>query len=411
MSEVFDLDLDLVCHLIVPESVAVLVAEKMDAALVADEDCRRVYEWQMGHVQEHGKPATRAVLADEFSGLDDVFGEPESVIDDLLDRLRSRYIRVEGEKTLKELARDVKRDPLSAVHRLATEGRRLRDITAPRGDVFQTGDHERAMKVYHEEVARGLGPTFGLKDLDQTFGGQRKLSFVVAPPKTGKSWFAVNDVYEGIRDGLHPYLYALELDAVETDWRLKCLASNTPFWKFMLQRLEPNDLEHLAAAAELLDESGRYTISAPPPGKRDPHYLVDNARNAGADLIIVDQLQYVETPSGRTVGAKNDTGDYWEVCNIFKDASKEIPILVVHQFNRETRFADEMPDIKLIKGSAAIEETGTLVLGMWANKEMHQAGIVEVAALAARNFSTKSWEVKMELNRGCEFRVLGETEE
>lgn len=409
--EVLDYDIDLVCHLAVPESVEVLVAEKLDPELIVDEDCRAVYEWQMQHVRDQGQPASLAVLVDEFNGLEDVIDEPEAAIEDLLDRMRARYVRAQGGKKLKKWAGDVKRDPLATVQEMATEARRLLEVTASRGDVYQTGDHERAMRVYDEEVTRGPGPTFGFKELDEAFGGHRKLSFLVAPPKTGKSWLAINNVYEMLRQGQRPYLYALELDAVETDWRLKCLASNTPFWKFMKQRLDRDDKEHLAAAAEILDESGFYTIAAPPPGKRDAHYLVETAMNDGADLIIIDQLQYVETESGRTVGGKNDTGDYWDICNVLKDAAKKIPILVVHQFNRETRFADEMPDVKLIKGSAAIEETGTLVLGMWANKEMHQSGVVEVASLASRNFANVSWEIKMEMNRGCEFGMIGESED
>lgn len=411
MSEVIDLDLELVYHLADPEAVAVLLDQKLSPELVVDDRCREVYEWQVEHVHEHGQPATQLVLEDEFPWLRDDFYDPETAIDDLLDRIRSRYVRNMAGPALVRIATKVKTDPLAAIHDLSTVARELKELATSRDETFGTGDHERSMRVYEETMTQGPGPTLGFPELDVAYNGIRALVFLVAPPKTGKSWIGINSAYEQIMQGKRPYLDSLEMPAVETDWRLKCRAANVPFWKFIKGKLSHEDLDLLAAAASILDESGAYEIAKPAPGKRDANHLVDAAMNWGADSLIVDQLQYVETPGGRSIGTKNETGDYWEACNTFKDNSDHLPMLIIHQFNRSVMNADAMPEIQQIKGSSAIEETGTLILGAWANKEMKKSGMIELGSMAARNFSDSAWEIRLELNRGCDFSVVGEVED
>lgn len=95
-----------------------------------------------------------------------------------------------------------------------------------------------------------------------------------------------------------------------------------------------------------------------------------------------------------------------------RDYSDQIPIFVVHQFNRSAmQNKGELPEMQQIKGSAAIEETGTLLLALHATKEQRKSNIVQIGTLASRNFEYKSWHLGVSLSHDCSIDMIGEVEE
>lgn len=401
-----DLDWDLILHLGNEESVGVLRAERLSTEVLEDELAVAVYEWQLSHIRQHGAPATATVLEDEFPDI--TFEDPQTAIGDLIQRLRDRYLRNEGRKSLKAIAKLSGEDPSAVASEMLRVGKSLTDITSARGDHFGTGDYDRAKEVYDKKVLRGPGPTLGFKELNEHFNGIQGLTFLMAPPKTYKSWFAVNGVIEDVIGGNHPYLYALELPAEDTTWRTYCMAANVPYWKYERGALDQRDMQRINEASKGLDSCGVYNIEKPPPGERGAHILVERAMAANASCIYIDQLQYVESEKGKNLGTLNDTGAYWDVLSTLRDYSDDIPIFIVHQFNRSVMSAKEMPEMQQAKGSAAIEETAHLALGLWANKEMRANNIVEVGTLASRSYSYKSWNLEVSLTKGTSLEMLGE---
>ena len=401
-----DLDWDLIQHLANEESIATLRAERLSKEVLEDDLALAVYEWQLDHIRKHGSPATATVLEDEFPDVS--FEEPQAAIGDLIQRLRDRYLRNEGRKALKQMAKLAGSDPRAVASEMLRVGKSLTDITSARGDHFGTGDYDRAKDVYDKKVLRGPGPTLGFQELNDHFNGIQGLTFLMAPPKTYKSWFAVNGVLEETIGGGHPYLYSLELPAEDTAWRAFCMAANVPFWKYEKGALDTRDMQRINEASKGLDSCGVYNIEKPPPGDRGAHLLVERALAANATSIYIDQLQYVESDKGKNLGTLNDTGAYWDVLSTLRDYSDEIPIFIVHQFNRSVMSAKEMPEMQQAKGSAAIEETAHLALGLWANKEMRANNIVEVGTLASRSYSYKSWHLGISLSKGCALEMEGE---
>ena len=408
-----DLDTDLLWHLADPDSVRHLIGEHVTSELVEDEYVARVLDWQLAHFREHGRPATASVLEHEFE--DANIEEPETVIDDLVERLRERYLRNNGREVLVDLKNQYKEDPGGLAVAVAREGRRLLELTAKRGNEYGTGDSDLVMSLYDQRKLRGRGPSFGFEEIDDHFWGYEGLSFTIGPPKRYKSWIGgVKPVIENVRQGKCVYLYSLELPAEESNMRVLCLAANIPFWKYLRGAFDHTDLKTLRAAAEELDGLGTYCVSKPPPGQRDIETMVGRAADNGADLVIVDQLQYVEVDRGNRGNVALGEGDhtwYWQALNKARDLSDEIPISFMHQFNRTVMFAEEMPEMQQAKGAAAIEETATLALGLWANKDMRQSNIVEYGTLASRNYGYPSWAVGVELSKGCSFEILGRSDE
>lgn len=403
-----DLDLEIAYHMAKPDSVSVIQGEKVRVDVIEDETSAAIFEWQMEHIRQHGKIASQNVLEDEFNI---IFEEPETAIRDLISRLRQRYVRNKGREVARDLAKLVNDDPLTVGKEMMRQGRLLADLTTKRGEVYRSTDIFRAMEGYNARILKGRGPSLGFKELDEHFHGIQGVTFVLAPPKTYKSWFTTNGVLENTLQGGLPYLYTLELPAEESDWRLRCMAANVPYWKYQKGCLTPEDLKTIENASEAMTNHGEYHVEKPPPGERTVARMVERALNAGATAIFFDQLQYMENRKGVNIGAANNTGDYWEVCNDLRDYSDEIPIFVVHQFNRSVMNAKEMPEPQQAKGSAAIEEVATLALGLWANKEMRANNTVQLGTLASRNYNYATWELGIQLSYKCEIEMIGEVED
>jgi hypothetical protein len=405
MPEVYALDLDeeLLSHLADPESVDYLWDEEVQTALIEDEFVADVFNWQMAHNRRHEKPATASVLAEEFD-LD--LAEPETAIGDLVDRLRDRYIKNNSRKYMERITVAYKEDPSSVAKALIDNGRELQGLVGRKGEVFGTGDYDRAMREYDKMVLRGPGPSFGFKEIDSHFHSMKGVTFLIAPPKTYKSWMGVNALVENVEGGKHMDLPSLELPAAETDMRVRCMAAGVPYWRYLRGSLQPGDREALREASEFLDDLGTYRISKPEPGHRTIEEMVERAGDAGADGIIIDQLQYVETQNGKQLGGC-DPREYWQPLNAARDLSDHMPIMFIHQFNRSVMNADRMPEMQQAKGAAAIEEVATLALGIWANKDMRRSNIIELGTLASRNYTYEAWEIGVELGRSCNFELIG----
>lgn len=399
-----DLDEELISHLAIPESWQTIWDEEIGEELIEDEFAAEVFRWQLAHVREHGKPASASVLADEFD-LD--FEDPLTAAGDMIERLRDRYMRNNARRYMERISDAYKEDPAKVIEVLPQVSRELQDVVGKRGEMYGTGDFLRAMHRYDERVLRGPGPSFGFAEIDEHFHSMHGLNFGIAAPKTGKSWiFGANAVVENVKNGKFIYLYSLELPADETDMRIRCLAAGVPYWKYIKNRLSHEEREILAEASEMLDDLGIYKVVKPAQGHRSFEEMVERAGDAGAQGVIIDQLQYIETRSGKQLGGA-DPREYWQPLNQARDMSDHMPIMCIHQFNRSVMNADRMPEMQQAKGAAAIEETATLALGLWANKDMKRSNLVEMGTLASRNFSYEAWEIGIELSRGCDFELLG----
>lgn len=405
-----DLDYDLILHLADPESVKALRAERMSPEVIEDEQAKEIYKWQMNHLRTHGDPATASVLEDEFQDIE--ISQPLTKIGDLIQRLRQRYVKNASRQAIREMVDLSSKEPLAVAAEMLRVGRTLTEISSERGAQFGTGDIDRAQEIYNAKLLRGPGPTLGFEELDRHFNGIQGITVGLAPPKTMKSWiFGVNATIAGIEQGKHPHIYSLELPAEDTHWRILCMAANVPYWKYEKGAMDPRDLKLINEASTMLDECGTYTVEKPPPGERSAQVLVERAVASGADYVIIDQLQYVENEKGTNLGALNDTGYYWQAMSMLRDYSDDIPIFVIHQFNRSVMNSKEMPEMQQAKGSAAIEETAHLALGLWMNKEMRKNSVVEIGTLASRSYGYKNWHVGFELSKGCAFDMIGEVQD
>ncbi|CAM6003651.1 unnamed protein product [Sphagnum balticum] len=384
----------------------VLIIDEVQAGIT---QAQEVFDWQKNHVRQHKQPATIPVLEHQFENLH--IEEPQTTVGDLVERLKDQYVKNQQRKRITELVQLQKNNPLAVPDFLVRSGRELKTVLQKRGEVFGVGDFERVKKLYEQQVLRGPGPSLGWKELDDYFYGIRGLNGVIGAPKTGKSWVLMKMFLNNIIEGRNTELYSLELPADESKMRLLCVAANIPFWKYIYNKLDEEDWKRFNLASEILESSAKFNIRKPPAGKRTIDELVNQSGDAGAELILIDQLQYVEAGTeGINLGSYNNTGMYWNVLNKARDYTDDIPILYAHQFNRSAINSDSMPSMEMAKGSSAIEETATLALGLWANKDMARLGQLEIGVLCARNHGYASWEIQIERKYGCDFHITRRTD-
>lgn len=406
--EVFQIDLDeeLLSHLAIPDSISIFRDEEVNAELIEDPFVQDVFDWQINHIHEHHRPATASVLAEEFD-LD--LDSPLTAAGDLVGRLRERWLRNNAREKMEQIREAYTEDPAKVITVLPRVAREIVDIAGPRVESYQVGDYERAIQKYNEGLTKPPGASFGFAEIDAHFHAQRGITFLIGAPKTGKSWISVQCAANNVILDHKVELASLELPAHDTDMRIRCLAADVPYWKFIRQRLSPEDKAKLKDASDLLDEMGHYRVTKPPPGQRSIEEMWNRAYDNGAKLLIIDQLQYVETRNGTPLGSGKPQ-DFWQPLNAARDMSDDMPIMIVHQFNRSVMNADKMPEMQQAKGASAIEETATLALGLWANKDMKRSGVLEIGTLASRNFGYEAWEIEIEMNKGCSFDLVGRVE-
>ena len=404
-----DLDEEVLAHLPRLESWNIFQGEGFSGDLIEDPEVRRVFDWQTRHLRDHHCLATVTVLADEFD-LD--FRNPDTAPGDLLDRLRERYMNNQGRKALRHIVEDVyANDPLDVPKALIKVGRELTQLLVPHGEMYGSGDFDRTMRHYEEKATRGRGPSFGHPELDEHFHGLRGVTFWLAPPKGYKSWMMIQCAALNILEGKSVCLIPLELPAVDTNQRLYHMMANVPWWKYIHNKLTDQDKAELREAAEWADSCGVYRIWKPEHGDRNIDSMVQRARDGGADLVIIDQLQYVEGSNGLPLGELNKTGEYFGVLDRARSLSDEGPLLIAHQFHRNPGGYESMPTVDHAKGSSSIEEVATLCLGMYQNKDMKKSGQLQLGAIIARDADWPAWAMDIDLTGKCEFTISHRIEE
>jgi DnaB helicase-like protein len=411
--EIYALDLDeeLLSHLVREDSWLTLQGENFDPELINDEFVAEVYGFQRDYRREHKQLASPTVVADHFD-LD--LREPDASVGYVLDQMRLRYMRNGGREHLKRIVEETRNgDPLEVPGMLLKAGRDLSYLLSRRGEIFGTGDYERAMHRYEQKAAAGPGASFGYEEIDAVHNGMHGLNVLLGYKKSSKSWQMLMSMMLNAEQGLYPWLYSLELPADETDMRFRCLLADVPWWKYVHNALGQTDKDELRAVSELIDSMAMYKIVKPPSGSRDIHSMVNTARDAGAGIVLIDQLQYVEGVNGKSLGRGNDTGEYFGVLNDARDLSDEGPIYIAHQFGRQAAFAEEMPDVSMAKSSSAIEEVATVAMGIWSNKDMRRSGKLQMGTLISRNSAgyDEKWEIDMEMSRGCSFEICRRLED
>jgi replicative DNA helicase len=220
--------------------------------------------------------------------------------------------------------------------------------------------------IQNREAAYTGIPT-GFRDIDDMTSGLQpgNLVIIAARPGVGKSSLATN-IARNVAITRQPVaLFSLEMSRFEIGMRLLCSEARVPWDRIRSKRVGPNDWSNIVQAAELLHEAPLHIVDSGNVNIVDIRAKARRMRTGrqGLELIIVDYLQLMTSPSSRR--PDNRQQEVAEISRSLKLLAKElhVPVIALSQLNRnpEAR-ADKRPQLSDLRESGTLEQDSDVVM-------------------------------------------------
>ena len=399
------------------DEIANALKSGVRAEVFEDPQCRAVFDLIVGYWQANGTAPTRYVVDTELPGFpyaDQVDVAPSW----LIEQLRRRFARNQCQALLIEAAAEAKEDPYAALRTLyntayaATETITPGKVRSDMSDVVA----RRERYVTRTERTGGVGLPLGIAQLDEHTGGLMpgELAVIGGHPAGGKSFFLVNSAVALRRAGFTPILFTLEMSIAEMEDRVDALWSGVSFNRLSRSRLTDEELIRYRDGQDELAEAGGIHIESPEIGDRTVGALVTRARQAGADMILIDQLSHME--AGRsTRDLKEHHASIMKQLSIeISRHGQEIPCVFAAQLRRPSdNQRGGGPDAATIEmhhfaNAAEIEREVDLAIGLACTGEERRQNTKRLHILKGRRFNTRSWMCRWQLTDESRIDVMSD---
>lgn len=231
---------------------------------------------------------------------------------------------------------------------------------------------------------------------------------------THNSWLLAQSYVNALRVGLRPVMFTLEMDIPNMEDRIDCLWSGVSYQRMSNRSLDFQESARLHAAQDELAALEAAPLARPERGDRTITYMTTRARQLGADLLIVDQLSWID--ADRTYSGDSALRmKHGELISELKEeigrpSVGELPCLMAVQLNRQVMRGDNggRGEMHNLANSSMIEQTCDVVLGLWRNNEMAANHSMVLDIMGSRRCDRKSWTLAWHLNQRTEISVREE---
>jgi len=416
------------------------VERKLISRMVNSDDIRRVYDmglraevfedpyhrlmfefmtdyWLQSQMKQ---PPTWVVMENEFPSIP-LERDVEETTEWCVRWLQERFKKNRIQDLVRRAAERMDNDPDAALSLLWQESYDIRQVVAPRNtrvDMSENAQARRERYNAEKDSADLLGVTFGLEELDEHTRGLRpgELAAVAARTKVGKSWLLANAFVAAHKAGLRPMLYTLEMDIPEMEDRIDCLYSGVSYAAFTRRQLSVDDVVRLEEARRAMSQEGPALLARPERGNRTVRVMTTEARQHGADVLLVDQLSWIDAERHYT-GDRAMQMKHGELIADFKQdissaSSGKIPGFIAIQLNRQTMARDATGggrgSLENFANSDMIGQTVDIALGLWRNQDMRNSNLMGMDIMGTRRCDAKSWLLNWHLNTRTEIRIAEE---
>jgi len=254
-------------------------------------------------------------------------------------------------------------------------------------DLATQGDYEGGFQDFHTAVLEAVqmaeaahkrdgalaGVATGLKDLDQMLGGLHKsdLLILAGRPSMGKTALVTNIAYNaayshhktGGEEGAVVGFFSLEMSAEQLAARILSEQVELSSHKMRRGELAKEEFDRLVIISQelyriplFIDDTPALTVSA----LRTRARRLKRQHNLG--LIVVDYLQLLSPPPGKSDGRVNEVS---EITRGLKTLAKElnIPVIALSQLSRAVEQREPpRPQLSDLRESGSIEQDADVVM-------------------------------------------------
>lgn len=335
--------------------------------------------------------------------------------------LQERFIRNRTQDIIRRTAEKMYQDPTGALKMMWQEAYEATAVITPRttySDMSKNKAERRERYARDRDNLDLRGMSFGLAEVDEHTRGllPGELAAVAAYTKVGKSWLLANAYVSAHKTGKRPLLYTLEMDREEMEDRIDCLYSGVSYSKFVERSLSFEDMDKLLVAQDELERTGIAPLARPERGDRTVKAMMTKARQEGADMILVDQLSWIDAEQVYT----GDSATRMKHGDLVVDLKEEIsrasqgklPCFLAIQLNRQTMSRDTSGGgrgaLENFANSSMIEQTVDIALGLWRTQDMRNSNLMGMDIMGTRRCDKKAWLLNWHLNSRTEIRVAEE---
>ena len=364
------------------------------------------------------QPPTWVVMESEYPQVP-LEAEVEESTEWLVAWLQKRYAGAEVQELLRQAAKTSKDDPQGTLDRMWHEAYDAVQATAPRYarvDVTETVAARRERYARDIEHQARAGVAVGLTELDDHTRGilPGELCAAAAYTKTGKSWLLAHAFVSALRAGLRPMFFTLEMGIPEIEDRIDALWSGVSYQRLSQRELTFDESAALRAAQDEMARAGHGHIERPQRGERTVKHMVSRSRQVGADLLIVDQLSFIDadrTYTGDSALRMKHGDIIFELKDeISRESAGKLPCLLAVQLNRQAAAGGGggRGELYNFANSSMVEQTVDLALGLWRNQEMRANNAMGLDIMGSRRCDTRSWTLAWHLTDRTEIRIREE---
>jgi len=398
-----------------PEQIAAVWEAGLRPEAFEDPVCRRVYAFVIDYWVANQAAPTDYVLAQEVPG----FSRPAEVEEAtawLAERLQRRYVINQLQEMLRQAATTAMDDPVGTLRTLYQRSYDAAEAVAPRLGRSDMRDPEGRRRRYFERQQRpgGIGLPLGIEELDAHTGGVMPGELVALGgfAKTGKTFFLVNAAVNLRKAGYLPILFTLEMSVAEVEDRIDAMYSGVSYARLVHGQLTLDEAKALRAAQDDLAERGGILVESPDTGDRTVASMINRARRAGADFVLIDQLSHMEA-GYRTRDLKEHHGAVMkQLSTEISRPGKELPCMIAVQLRRPesgaSTTAAQTIELHHFANAAEIEREVDLALGLTRTAEERRNNMMQLHILGARRSDTRRWALEWQLSECSRIRALQE---
>lgn len=408
------------------DSLEALATIGLPEEAIPTEAMRPVVAWAIEQFFASGRtvaPSRDAMLQTWGEVIDDARVEllPEDEDADTVQwaiaELKSHYVHAQFEQWMRQAGSDMasvhSADRVKTLVEITDELFGLTLSVQPKHMQAEVSEGAAASIAAYEARARDghqhRGMIFGLDAVDQhTYGiHPGEVCVLAAPTKTGKSWLINKAAIDNWEAGKRVVLFTLENSVEMTIDRIVCLHERINYRRYQRGECLPEELDSAKAFLERLsanDSGGHLEIIMPEPGQRTMASMVRQAQLLGAEVILIDQLTFVEHANpGRKARNELIRDMMHDLKTLVSTGAEPISAMIAHQINRDgikgARKSGYLQMDDMAEGSE-VERTADWVFGLYQSSEQRKVGQALLQVLATRREDLNQWEILWEPARG-----------